>query len=278
MSARFSCSARSTSDSGERDALPVDGTLRKSPKCSIVTIAIVDVDYTTVGRLLSNRGRSRMIGLLLDRGSVSASELARCANLATSTASGHLQQLVAGGLVAAEPRGRHRLFRIASSAVADCLEALSPICAPVEILSLRSSSEARALHFARTCYDHLARVLGVAILDAMVSDGWLEEHAGSYVLGPESMVWSGRLGIDLGSASRSHRPFIRSCLDWTVRRPHLGGGLGAALCEVFFERGWVKRAERRRGVAVTDLGKRGFKEMFCLDVEDLDAGQRVGSR
>jgi DNA-binding transcriptional ArsR family regulator len=230
----------------------------------------MDVDFTTVGRLLSNGGRSRMVGLLLDGDARTASELARGAGVAPSTASDHLQQLVDAGLVVAAPRGRHRDFRIAGTEVAEGLEALSRICPPVEVRSLRASSEARALHRARTCYDHVAGLLGVALADAMVATGMLEEAAGSYALGPASGEGFSALGVDVGGVARSRRPLLRACVDWTVRRPHLGGALGAALCGQYFDRGWVVRAERRRGLVVTPLGERGFERWLRIDWAALE--------
>lgn len=214
-----------------------------------------------------------MLGLLLDGSPMSASELARRSGVAASTASEHLQQLVAGGLVVAERRGRQRDFRIASAEVAEGLEAVSRFCAPVEVRSLRASAEARALHFARTCYDHVAGVLGVAMLDAMVAACWLEEREGSYVLGAGSRAGFERLAVDLPVVGTSRRPAVRSCLDWTVRRPHLGGGLGAALCRVLLDRGWVVRAERRRGLVVSDAGARGFQDTFHVDVRSLETSR-----
>lgn len=234
----------------------------------------MDVDFTVLGRLLANPGRSRMLGFLLDGSPMAASELARRAGVAASTASEHLQQLVAGGLVVAEARGRQREFSIAGADVAEALEAISRICPPVAVRSFRASTEAQALHFARTCYDHVAGVLGVALLDAMLAGRWLDERDGTYVLGPASSERFARLGMDLGAVAASRRPVIRSCVDWTVRRPHVGGGLGAALCGALFERGWVARSDRRRGLFVTEAGTRGLRETFGVDATALE--QRPG--
>lgn len=216
-----------------------------------------------------------MVGLLLDGEALTSSELARRAGVARSTASEHLAQLVTAGLVVAEPRGRHRDFRIAGTEVAEGLEALSRICPPAEVRSLRASSEARALHRARTCYDHVAGLLGVALLDAMLAAHWLEEESGSYALGAASGQGFAALGIELGPLSASRRPLLRPCLDWTVRRHHLGGGLGAALCGRFFDRGWVVRAGRRRGLVVTPAGEQGFERTLHLDTAAFD-GHALG--
>ena len=224
----------------------------------------MDVDYTGLGRLLASPARSRIVGILLDGGPLSASELARRAGVAPSTASEHLRALVDGGLLVQSPRGRHRDFSIARAEVAEALEALSRICPTVETRSLRGSSEARALHAARTCYDHLAGVLGVEVFEAMLGAGWLEGDADACVLGPSAASGFASLGVDLGAVRASRRPPIRLCLDWTVRRPHLGGGLGAAVCSSLLGRGWITRAERRRGVVVTAAGKEGLREVFGL--------------
>jgi DNA-binding transcriptional ArsR family regulator len=219
----------------------------------------MDVDFTTVGRLLSNRVRSRMVGTLLEGQELTVSELAHRCGVAPSTASEHLKELEAGGLLRSQARGRHRVFRLATGEVADGLEALTRICPAVEVRSLRASSEARALHAARTCYDHVAGLLGVGLLDAMVAARWLEGREDAVFLGAGAEKGFGGLGIDLEAVRRSRRPFIRTCVDWTVRRPHLSGALGAAVCAALLDKGWVVRGERRRGLVVTGTGAAGLR-------------------
>jgi DNA-binding transcriptional ArsR family regulator len=233
----------------------------------------MDVDYSTVGRLLANPARSQMLGLLLDGGGPrTASYLAQRAGVAPSTASEHLRDLVAGGLLVAETRGRHRYYELSSVEVAEALEALAQVCPPMEVCSLRASSQARRLRVARTCYDHLAGLLGVAVLDAIVSLGWLERADQAYAPGPGSQNGFSRLDINLEEIRHSRRPMIRTCLDWTARRPHLGGGLGAALCSSLFDRGWVTRAEWGRGLVVTGAGQRGLDRVLGIAAQDLVDG------
>lgn len=231
----------------------------------------MDVDYTTVGRLLSNRARSRMVGVLLDGLEMTVSELAHRSGVVPSTASEHLKQLEEGGLLRSQARGRHRVFSLADGEVAEGLEALSRICPAFEARTLRASGEARALHAARTCYDHIAGLLGVGLLDAMVAARWLERRERAIVLGNDAENGFGALGIDLDAVRSTRRPLVRTCLDWTVRRDHLGGALGAALCASLLDKDWIARAERRRGLVVTGAGEAGLRELVGFEVGDRRA-------
>jgi hypothetical protein len=158
-------------------------------------------------------------------------------------------------LVTVTSQGRHRYFRLASSEIGAALEGLSQICPALPVKSLRQSREAVALGAARTCYDHLAGALGVNLLDAMLGRSWLSPDDDRYRLtkaGDESLRgW----GIDVAAAQTSRRAFARPCLDWTERRPHLGGALGAAIAATLLEQRWLRRLPNSRGVRPTDLGR-----------------------
>jgi len=206
--------------------------------------------------LLANPARATMVVTLLDGRPCSAGELGRTAAVKASTASEHLADLVAGGLVSVRVEGRHRYFAIASPEVAQALEAFSQICPPEEVRSLRQSAEVRALTYARTCYDHLAGALGVALFDGLVSSGWLTFDGDAITVTAHGHARLDELGIDVASLRNQRRSFARPCLDWTQRRPHLAGSLGAALTSAALERGWLERHERRRGLSITPAGKR----------------------
>ena len=179
-----------------------------------------------------------------------------------STASEHLSALVEGGLANVVAQGRHRYFALAGPAVARALEGLARICPPTPVRSLRASTEARSLRFARTCYDHLAGRLGVATLDAYLDLDWLTPQSGGYLVSRAGECELTGLGIDLAALRRQRRSFARPCLDWTERRPHLAGALGAALTTSYLDRGWLAPQSRRRGLRLTAAGEVGLGELL----------------
>ena len=191
----------------------------------------------------------------------------------------HLALLVDGGLVAVEPSGRHRHYRLASPAVAEALEALARLAPAAPVRSLRQATHAQAIRSARTCYDHLAGRLGVALCDALVEEGIvLAEPDGE--IGGDPVLGAGRvLRFELTATSRHtlaelgivvdpprRRPLVRYCVDWSERRPHLCGWLGAALCSRLDQLGWVVRAERR-AVRVTETGRRALAEQLGIRLD-----------
>jgi DNA-binding transcriptional ArsR family regulator len=212
------------------------------------------VDLAGLARLLADRTRASFCLALLDGRAWTAAELARHAGVAASTATGHLNLMVAGGLLAEEHQGRHRYVRLASTEAADLIENLAEF-APQRAAAPRSLSVAtrnQALARARTCYDHLAGALGVAITQAMTVRGLLDWEPG-LALTSGGADWLASLGVKVQPAAR--RPLVRPCLDWTERRPHLAGAAGAALCAHAFDNGWITRIGSGRAVALTPAGR-----------------------
>lgn len=225
-------------------------------------------DFATVAKLLANPARSAMVGALLDGRAMSAGELARLGAVAPSTASQHLEDLVSGGLLVVSPQGRHRYFGLASADVAEALEAFARICPEMPIRSLRSSDETQALRRARTCYDHLAGALGVAVLDGVLARGWLVAEGSGLVIGPHGRKGFADLGVDVVVLEGQRRCLARPCLDWTERRPHLAGALGAALAASLLERRWIEPLIQRRAVRVTPVGANHLRNLLGVDVDD----------
>ena len=207
--------------------------------------------------------------------------------MAASTASAHLSRLVKGGLLRAERHGRHRYFRLAGPEVGELIEALARISPPTPIRSLKQGSKAQAVRFARTCYDHLAGVLGTNLMRALLDQELLTGGDGVFVpesaradrlaapgfdhdyrLTPAGLRELKTFGIDFDSLP-TRRPLIRYCVDWSEQRHHLAGSLGAALASRMIELGWVRRAPRSRAVHVSDQGYQGLLEQFGLDLESL---------
>jgi hypothetical protein len=163
-----------------------------------------------------------------------------------------------------ETRGRERRYRLSSPAVATALEALSRVAPPQDIRSLRSADRGAAIRAARTCYDHLAGRLGVDLTEALVRDDALVLRDTSYELTPRGAETIAGLGVDIEAARSRNRAFARACLDWSERRPHLAGSLGAALADALLENGWLRRRPNDRGLSVT---ARGRTELRSLGVE-----------
>lgn len=230
--------------------------------------------------LLADPTRAAFCTALLDGRAWTVGELARHAGVAPSTASEHLSRMIDGGLLAEERQGRHRYVRLADPGTAALIEDLTAwadarSAAPgTERLprprglreSTRQSAEARA----RTCYDHLAGRLGVAVTDAVLALGLVSDEAGLAVT-ERGRAWCARLGIDLPSGPRrGARPLVRSCLDWTERRTHLGGVLGAALCRTALGRGWLERIGTGRALRITPEGARALHDHLGIDERSID--------
>ncbi|ACU74817.1 putative transcriptional regulator, ArsR family [Catenulispora acidiphila DSM 44928] len=216
---------------------------------------LAGADLAAIARLLADGTRATFCLALLDGRAWTPTELARHAGVAASTATEHLNAMVAGGLLAEERQGRHRYVRLADQQIAELIETLAaaaPVRSAPPPRTLSADSRRRALAHARTCYDHLAGRVGVAIADAMTERELVDwEHGLS--LTPDGARWLAELGIEVPTAAK--RPALRPCLDWTERRPHLAGAVGAALCGHALDKGWIKRVGTTRAVLVTPAGR-----------------------
>jgi DNA-binding transcriptional ArsR family regulator len=212
-------------------------------------------DIASIGALLADDARASMILTLLGGEAIPAGELARRAGVSPSGASAHLKRLREGGFITQESVGRHRYFRLASPELAEALESLARVAPVRPVSTFRESDGTRALKHARTCYDHLAGELGVAVADALVERGALTRLDDAFTVTDDGTRWFTSLGIDLDATAASRRSFARACLDWSERRPHLAGSLGAAVADVFFARRWIRRLPGGRAVAVTADGR-----------------------
>jgi len=228
-----------------------------------------DADLASVAALMADRHRAQMLLTLLSGTPQSGSALAEAAGISRSLASAHLKKLVAGGLVRAKPSGRQQLYSIASEPVADALEILILLAPATKVSSLRDASRARSLRWARMCYDHLAGAVGVSVTEALLGRGLLQDKDGGYVLGPEGAEEFGRFGIEVGRLDGRTRPLLRPCRDWSERRYHLAGSLGAALTRNMLERRWIATREASRIVTVTEAGEAGLRDWPGVDLAQL---------
>jgi DNA-binding transcriptional ArsR family regulator len=217
-------------------------------------------DLALPASLIGEPARACMLTRLLDGAARTAGELAREAGITPQTASAHLSQLLDGGLVQVAAQGRHRYYRLAGPEVARALEALSLLTPAARVAARVPES----LRFARTCYDHLAGRLAVDLVAAMERKGHLNGSEEAFALTPGGEAYFTQLGVDVGALVRGRRAFARPCLDWSERRPHLAGALGAALAECLFERKWLARSQDGRGVRLTVAGRQGFERELGL--------------
>ncbi|HYZ79534.1 MAG TPA: metalloregulator ArsR/SmtB family transcription factor [Gaiellaceae bacterium] len=229
-----------------------------------------DADLAAVAAIVAEPARARILTALGDGRALPASVLAAQAGVAPSTASQHLAKLVAAGFLSTEPNGRRRYFRLAGPEINDLLEALARLAPPEPVRSLRQGTRAEALRRARTCYDHLAGKLGTGLMAALLDRELLANGAArggepDYHVTQSGLGTLRGLGIDLASVP-GRRPAVRHCLDWSEKRHHVGGKLGKALADRFFEFGWIERYESGRAVRVTPVGERGLVEVFGLEV------------
>jgi DNA-binding transcriptional ArsR family regulator len=230
------------------------------------------VDIASAAALMADPARAAMLGALLGGTPLSAGELSHLAGVSPATASAHLARLLDGGLVAVTRQGRHRYYRLAGHEVATVLEALAQISPVRPVRSLRQSREADALAQARTCYDHLAGRAGVELLDALLRAGILNGNGSGVGVAYEVTARGAKklagFGVDVAQVRQSRRRFAGACLDWTQRRPHLNGALGAAVTGRLLELGWIERGPSRRTVRVTGPGRDGLAATFGWSAPD----------
>lgn len=224
----------------------------------------------SVAALLGDPARAAMLQAMMDGRALTATELAGAAGITPQTASSHLARLTDSGLLAMEKQGRHRYHRLATPAMARLIEDLMQVASEIEKPGRPVITGPRdaALREARTCYDHLAGRLGVAIADALVDAGHVELDSDAGIVTTSGLALFDRIGLDVSliapnpTAAKRRRLLCRPCLDWSERRPHLAGKLGVALCRMSFDKGWVRRVEGSRAVTVTPKGQRAFREML----------------
>jgi DNA-binding transcriptional ArsR family regulator len=221
-----------------------------------------------IAALAGDPARANILTALLDGRAMTATELAYAARVTPQTTSAHLAKLVDAGLITATPSGRHRYFRLASQRVAQMLESIVAVAGDNRPRFRPLSRLATELRAARVCYDHLAGQLGVRIADAMIARGYLvlEDDGGRITDAGTRFLWD--LGIDTRVAGKGRRHLCRACLDWTERRPHIGGAIGAALAERWLALGWITRAKDSRAVTVTPTGERGFRDSLGMTLAD----------
>ncbi|UTP40281.1 winged helix-turn-helix domain-containing protein [Phenylobacterium sp. LH3H17] len=219
-------------------------------------------DIVRIAALLGDPARANMLAALMGGQALTAGELAREAGVTPQTASSHLAKLADGGLLVARRQGRHAYFALAGPEVADLLETLMGLAERAGHQRVRPGPREPALRMARVCYDHLAGELGVALLDSLTDRALIEDREGSLSLTVEGAGFMRALGVETAGLARGRRPLCKACLDWSVRRSHLGGALGKALLDQVYARGWARQVAGSRVVSFSAPGLAAFKAAF----------------
>lgn len=216
-------------------------------------------------KIIGDATRIRMLQLLMEGRALTAKELAYGAGVEPGTATQHLRRLQEGGLISVKVQGRHKYFKPASPQVAELMELLM-VLAPDRNGRAVGPRVEEPLRRGRMCYDHLAGELGIGITEALVKHGILRKEADAFALTRRGADWFAGLGVDVEATRTLRRKFAATCLDWSERRDHLGGALGAALAERLVDLGWIARKRNSRVVNVTEAGRRRLAEEFRLDL------------
>ncbi|MEP7157130.1 MAG: helix-turn-helix domain-containing protein [Betaproteobacteria bacterium] len=217
-----------------------------------------------IAALIGDHARTEVLTALLGGKALTATELAAIAGVTKQTISNHLAKLLDAKLIAVESQGRHRYFRLADDDVAHLLESLMGVAYRTGAVRLRSSPRDPAMRKARVCYDHLAGELGVQVYESLLSREALAPDADGLVLTPGGRKFFLRTGIDTDAIRLQRRNFCRACLDWSERRHHLAGALGAALLDHMIAKGWARRELNSRVVSFSSAGESAMRSAFQL--------------
>ncbi|WP_368650156.1 ArsR/SmtB family transcription factor [Bacillus inaquosorum] len=219
-----------------------------------------------ISSLLSDPSRSSILLSLMDGRIHPAGELAYLANIKPQTASFHLNKLLEAKLISVEKHGRHRYYRLSNSEAASVIEQLLSIAPKEKVTSLKDSKEKSDLHFARTCYDHLAGYVGVQITNSLVEQGMLKKVDLNFEVTSEGSLFFSNFGINEEQQRNKRRAFARCCLDWSERQHHLAGALGNALLVRMLEEKWIVRMPKTRAIKITQSGKTAFEKYLKLSI------------
>lgn len=223
-------------------------------------------DLATIASLIGDPTRASILSALMGGEALPASELAYRAGITPQTASSHLAKLLDGNLIKVTPQGRHRYYALRNHDIAQMLETLQ-LVAPIQTSPIKRNPKiSPELCHARTCYDHLAGKLGVSLTESLIRLGYLDEQDDNFQLNDEGKQWLDSQKIDLISLQKKRRKFAYPCLDWSERKFHLGGALGASIADLFFEKKWIKRVPHTRALQVTAIGQTTLRDDFHIEI------------
>jgi DNA-binding transcriptional ArsR family regulator len=220
-------------------------------------------DIALIAALVGDPARANMLTALMSGRALTASELAQEAGITAQTASSHLSKMEIGGLLVQQKQGRHRYFQLSGEDVAQVLEALMGLAARAGHMRVRTGPKDPQLRQARICYDHLAGDMGVELYDRLVGSQLIETRSGVLQLTPPGETLVSEFGIELEKLRKARRPLCRACLDWSVRRSHLAGALGAAFLDRFHALGWARRETDTRIINFNARGQAQFDRFIA---------------
>jgi DNA-binding transcriptional ArsR family regulator len=226
----------------------------------------IEIRFGEIASLLGDKARSLMLWNLLDGRAYTATELSLCADVSVQSASNHLAKLTNANILIAEKQGRHRYYRYANEEVAQVIESMASLLPLSHDFKKREKQELFGVKYARTCYDHLAGRVAVAITDSLIKNRIIEADERNYAITPIGDAWFESIGLNTKEIKLQKRSFAHPCLDWTERRHHLAGALGASLLQTMLDADWIRRKKKSREVIITLTGKIELKKMLNLDV------------
>ncbi|MDH6230614.1 DNA-binding transcriptional ArsR family regulator [Mesorhizobium soli] len=219
-------------------------------------------DIARIANLVGDPARANMLTALMDGGALTASELALEAGVTVQTASSHLSKLMEGGLLSLAAQGRHRYYGLANAQVASMLESIMGVAEASGPQRVRPGPRDASMREARICYDHLAGDQAVAMLDGFLARNILARDGERIAMGEAGPSFFRAIGIEPDALKKSRRPLCRACLDWSVRRSHLAGSLGAAIFDKIIAEKWARREANSRAVVFSPTGRRAFEKTF----------------
>ena len=223
--------------------------------------------FVTIAALICEPTRAKMLWNLLDGRAYTASELSIVADISPTSASNHLSKLLEAEIVKVEIQGRHRYYSLLNSEVAYAVEGLAILANNSSTKSIKKDPEKNGVKYCRTCYDHLAGFVGVKIVEAMETKGYLKKSNKMYLVSEKGWEWFLLFNISKDDFKNNRRPLTRQCLDWSERRPHLAGQLGAVFLEKMFERKWFKKVEFSRELVITTKGRQELYDLLDVTLQ-----------
>ncbi len=222
--------------------------------------------FIQISSLMCEPARARMLWSLLDGRAYTATELALVADISTTSASNHLNKLLEAEIVKVEVQGRHRYFSFFSSEVAYAIEALANLAKPQTTSPTKKEASPNGIRYCRTCYDHLAGFVGVQLADSLEQKGYVQKSDKVYQVSDQGWDFLSQVGIGQADFTNPRRPLARQCLDWSERRPHIAGQLGAALLDCMLQKDWFRKVQFSREMVVTSKGSRQLYELLGVVV------------
>ncbi|MEH0152923.1 winged helix-turn-helix domain-containing protein [Limibacter armeniacum] len=226
----------------------------------------VEKEFSKIASLIGDKARSIILWSLLDGKAYTATELAGFADISRQSVSNHLSKLIDANLVIADKQGRHKYFRLANEQVAQVVESMASLIA-IQKIETKKSVAAQKLTFSRTCYDHLAGKLSVDLVKSLLDNKIIISKDTTFEVTDFGKDWFRELGIEVDTLKNKKRSFAHKCIDWTERKHHIAGALGAAILENFLENDWIRRKQYSREIVITALGKRKLFELLNISID-----------